>query len=130
MILDTSFLIDVQNGVDAATEKAREIESNGRPRRVPHVVLYELHIGVGKGVQSDENRERIESVVSSLPLEPTTPSIARRAGRIEGELQADGEAIGAVDTLVAGTALEYDEPVVTADVDGFERVPGLRIERY
>jgi predicted nucleic acid-binding protein len=130
LILDTSFLIDVQNGVDAATEKAREIESNGRPRRVPHVVLYELHIGVGKGVQSDENRERIESVVSSLPLEPTTPSIARRAGRIEGELQADGEAIGAVDTLVAGTALEYDEPVVTADVDGFERVPGLRIERY
>jgi predicted nucleic acid-binding protein len=130
LILDTSFLIDVQNGVDAATEKAREIESNGRPRRIPHVVLYELYIGVGKGVQSDENRERIESVVSSLPLEPTTPSIARRAGRIEGELQADGEAIGAVDTLVAGTALEYDEPVVTADVDDFERVPGLRIERY
>ena len=84
LILDTSFLIDIQNSVDAATEKAREIESKGRPRRVPHVVLYELYIGVGKGVQSDENRERIESVVSSLPLEPTTSSIARRAGKIEG----------------------------------------------
>ena len=130
MILDTSFLIDVQNGVDAATEKAREIESSGRPRRVPHVVLYELYIGVGKGVQTDENRERIESVVSSLPLEPTTPSIARRAGRIEGELQADGEAIGSVDALVAATALDYDEPVVTADIDDFERISGIRVQTY
>jgi tRNA(fMet)-specific endonuclease VapC len=130
LILDTSFLIDVQNGVDAATEKAREIESNGRPRRIPHVVLYELYIGVGKGVQSDENRERIESVVSSIPLEPTTPSIARRAGRIEGELQAEGEAIGAVDALVAGTALDYDESVVTADTDDFERISGLRLQTY
>jgi predicted nucleic acid-binding protein len=124
LILDTSFLIDVQNGVDAATEKAREIESNGRPRRIPHVVLYELYIGVGKGVQSDENRERIESVVSSIPLEPTTSSIARRAGRIEGE------AIGAVDALVAGTALDYGESVVAADTDDFERISGLRLQTY
>jgi predicted nucleic acid-binding protein len=97
---------------------------------VPHVVLYELYIGVGKGVQRDENRERIESVVSSLPLEPTTPSIARRAGRVEGEVQADGEAIGAVEALVAATALDYDEPVVTADTDDFERISGLRLQTY
>jgi len=130
LILDTSFLIDVQNGVGSATEKAREIESNGRPRRVPHTVLYELYIGVGKGTQTEENRERIENVVSSLPLEPTTPSIACRAGRIEGELQKDGEAVGAVDALVAATALDYDEPVVTADAEDFERVSGVRTETY
>jgi len=81
-------------------------------------------------VQTDENRERIESVVSSLPLEPTTPSISRRAGRIEGELQADGEAIGSVDALVAATALDYDEPVVTADIDDFERISGIRVQTY
>ena len=91
--------------------------------------LYELHIGVGKGVQSDENRERIESVVSSLPLEPTIPSIARRAGKIEGK-QADGEAIGAVDVLVAATALDYDEPIVTADTDDFGRISDIRIQTY
>lgn len=130
MILDTSFLIDVQNGVEAATEKAAEIESDGRPRRVPHTVLYELYIGVGKGIQTDENKEQVENVLSSLPLEPTTPSIARRAGKIEGELQKNGEAIGAVDAIVAATALDYDEPVVTADIRDFERVSDLRIETY
>jgi len=130
LILDTSFLIDVQKGVEAAVEKAVEIESNGCPRRVPHVVLYELYIGIGKGAQTDENRERVENVLSSLPLEPTTPSIARRAGKIEGELQKEGEAIGAVDAIVAATALDYDEPVVTADSGDFERVSDLRIETY
>lgn len=130
MILDTSFLIDVQNGVEAATEKAAEIESDGRPRRVPHTVLYELYIGVSKGIQTDENKEQVENVLSSLPLEPTTPSIARRAGKIEGELQKNGEAIGAVDAFVAATALDYDEPVVTADIRDFERVSDLRIETY
>ncbi len=130
MILDTSFLIDVQNGVETATEKAREIEEEGRPRRVPHVVLYELYIGVGKGVQTDENRKRIEGVLSSLPLEPTTPSIARRAGKIEGNLQRKGDAVGAVDALVAATALEYDEAVVTADFDDFDRIIGLEVEPY
>ena len=130
MILDSSFLIDVQNGVDSATEKAREIESKSLPRRVPHVVLYELYVGVGKGAQSEENAERIESVVSSLPLEPTTPSIARRAGKIEGSLQSKDGAVGAVDAIVAATALEYDEPVVTDDNEDFGRVDGLDIEAY
>jgi predicted nucleic acid-binding protein len=87
-------------------------------------------MGVGKGVQTDENRKRVENVLSSLPLEPTTPSIARRAGKIEGELQKDGEAIGAVDAIVAATALDYDEPVVTADIRDFECVSDLRIETY
>ncbi len=130
MILDSSFLIDVQNGVDSATEKAREIESKSLPRRVPHVVLYELYVGVGKGAQSEENAERIESVVSSLPLEPTTPSIARRAGKIEGSLQSKDGAVGAVDAIVAATALEYDEPVVTDDTEDFGRVDGLDLEAY
>jgi predicted nucleic acid-binding protein len=97
---------------------------------VPHPVLYELYIGIGKDIQTDKNRERIESVLSSLPLEPTTPSIARRAGKLEVELQASGEAIGAVDALVAATALDYDEPVVTADTEDFRRVSKLRVETY
>lgn len=130
MILDTSFLIDVQNGVDAATTTARKLERTSQPRRVPHVVLYELYIGVGKGTQTAANRDRIDRVLSSLPMEPTTPAIARRAGELEGDLQGSDEGVGAVDAIVAATALEYEEPVVTADEDRFERIPGVDVESY
>ena len=130
MILDSSFLIDVQNGVDAATTKARELERTSQPRRVPHVVVYELYIGVGKGSQTEANRDRLDRVLSSLPLEATTPAIVRRAGELEGELQSRDEGVGAVDAIVAATAIEYEEPVVTADEEHFERIPGVNVESY
>jgi predicted nucleic acid-binding protein len=130
VILDTSFLIDIQRGDDAAVAMAEEIEAGDRPRRVPHVVLYELYVGVGKGVQSERTEAKLDEVLSTLPLEPTTPAIARRAGRIEGVLQADGGAVGAVDALVGATALAYGEPVVTADVEDFERMPDVAVVSY
>ncbi len=130
MILDTSFLIDLQNGRDAAVAAAEEIEASGHPRRVPHVVLYELYVGVGKGSRSQANRQRVDQVVRSLVLEPTTPSIVRRAGELEGELQADDESVGAVDAIVGATALSYGESVVTADVTHFERMDGVAVESY
>lgn len=52
MILDSSFLIDIQNGVPAAVDTIDEIEAGDQPLRVPHVVVYELYIGVGKGTQT------------------------------------------------------------------------------
>lgn len=130
MILDTAFLIDLQNGLDDAVEMAAEIEASGAPRRVPHVVLYELYVGIGKGTQTAANRERIDEVVDSLLLEPTTPSVVRRAGEIEGTLQAGGDGVGAVDAIVGATALAYDEPVVTANVDDFDGMEGVTVARY
>jgi predicted nucleic acid-binding protein len=129
VILDASFLIDIQNGVQAAVDTIDEIESAGRPLRVPHLVVYELYIGVGKGTQSAENRARIDAVLGSLTLEPTTLAIVRRAGELEGSLQQHDRAVGAVDAIVAATALSYDEPVVTAD-DHFSRIDGLDVVSY
>lgn len=129
MILDSSFLIDIQNGVPAAVDTIDEIESAGRPLRVPHVVVYELYIGVGKGTQSAQNRARIDAVVGSLTLEPTTLEIVRRAGELEGSLQQRDQAVGAVNAIVAATARSYGEPVVTAD-DHFARIDGVEVVSY
>ena len=129
MILDSSFLIDIQNGIPAAVDTIDEIESAGRPLRVPHVVVYELYIGVGKGTQSAQNRARIDAVLGSLTLEPTTLEIVRRAGELEGSLQQHDQAVGAVDAIVAATARRDDEPVVTAD-DHFARIDGVEVVSY
>jgi 23S rRNA C2498 (ribose-2'-O)-methylase RlmM len=43
MILDTNFLIDIDNNIPSALGKARELEKKGRPRRVPRVVVYRVH---------------------------------------------------------------------------------------
>ncbi|MEZ3142302.1 PIN domain-containing protein [Halobaculum sp. MBLA0143] len=41
----------------------------------------------------------------------------------------DGPGIGKGDAAIAATALERDEPVLTAD-EQFEAVPGLVVETY
>jgi len=35
-----------------------------------------------------------------------------------------------VDSIVAATAISYDEPVLTADTEDFRRIQGLDIETY
>jgi predicted nucleic acid-binding protein len=140
MILDTNFLIALDANQPEAMEKAKELERMGVPRRVPRIVIFELWESVGKGTQTESNRRESEQVITGLPQAELTESIAKRAGEIEGQAQAahpKGHGIGVADSIIAATALEYDEPVVTDDrtdfVDRMQQTLGLtnlRVELY
>lgn len=130
MILDTSFLIDVMNADEAALAKIDEIEGNGVEQNVPAMALQELYIGVGATELPDRERRQIERVVEPRPVLPTTEEIARKAGRIDGTLRRRGERIDAGDAAIGATGVVRDEPVLTGNVDHFERIPGLEVERY
>lgn len=122
VVLDTNFLIDIDNNRPEAIEKAREIERAGKPRRVPRIVISELWIAVGKGTEAEHNREKFERLLDGLPQVDLTASIAKRAGEIEGQIQSfdqNSVGIGLADAVIAATALEFDEPVVTDDETDF-----------
>ncbi|WP_053947159.1 PIN domain-containing protein [Halolamina sediminis] len=139
MILDTNFLIDIDANRPEAIEKAREIEDAGVPRRVPHVVVFELWTAVGKGNETEANRRKFERVLDGLPRAETTDSIVKRAGEIEGRVQAadpNDSGVGVADAVIAATAVHLGEPVVTDDGDFRRRikeqanVDTLEIEEY
>lgn len=127
MILDSSFLIDVEIDNVEAIAMAHEIDESGVPQRIPLVVVSELYVSVGKGIQSEENRAAVDAVLAARELVPASEPIAKRAGTIEGEIQREGRddsGVGIPDATVAATTLEYDEPIVTDDADYWNRVPG------
>jgi predicted nucleic acid-binding protein len=95
MILDTDFLIALEDGPDA-TAKARRLEARTVPLRVPTVVVKELYVAVGLGSNSFENARKFEALVENKPV-------------------------------VASTALQFNEPVVTGDVSDFGSVDGLDV---
>jgi predicted nucleic acid-binding protein len=133
MILDSSFLIDVQRGSRRALDVAMNIESANEPTRVPLVVIYELFMGVGKGTETEKNRRRVQQVLNRFSSVPATEPIMKCAGHLDGVVRRKfGGEIGTADAFIAATALWYDEPVVTADVTDFEKVPDpdLRVEAY
>jgi len=130
MILDTSFLIDVMNTDDAALRRVDEIEADGIEQNVPAMTLQELYIGVGASDLPERERRKIEYVVESRPIVPTTEEIARKAGRIDGRLRRQGERIDLGDATIGATGIVRDEPVVTGNPEHFQRIPGLDVESY
>lgn len=130
MILDTSFLIDIMNGKRSALSKVDEIESDGLEQVVPAMTLQELYIGVGASELPDDERRKIEMVIETRPIVPTSEEIARKAGKIDGELRNDGQPINVGDAAIGATGIVRDESVVTGDPDHFERIPDLNVETY
>ena len=74
------------------------------------------------------SRERfLTQVMASLDVHPVTPAIARRAGRLDGELSKLGANIAFPDLVIGATALELDYTMVTRNSRHFRRIPGLTV---
>ncbi|WP_436907634.1 type II toxin-antitoxin system VapC family toxin [Halosimplex marinum] len=124
--LDTSFLLDYLDGVDAAATylEARE----DKPFFAPSLALFEVY----RGAARTDGREGIERVASGLdwvePL-PLSESAAREAALVEAELLDAGDRINLGDALIAGVCRHHGARIVTRD-SHFDRVDGLDAEEY
>ncbi|ERH07466.1 MAG: putative nucleic acid-binding protein, contains PIN domain protein [Halonotius sp. J07HN4] len=124
-------MLDVIDGIDAAVTKEQELEDAGVSLVVPAMTVVELYIGVGTVADTASERRRVGAVLDAYPTVDTTASIARRAGRLLGERMADngGPGIGKSDAIIAATAIERDEPVLTSDAH-FSTISDLEVETY
>jgi len=129
VLLDTSFLIDLMDGDEGAVEKARELESDLVQQRLSAMTLFELYYGIARATDSDAERETVEDILASKPIHPADTAVMRKAGRLSGELQNDGSPVGDGDVIIGATADVVEEPVLTRNVDDFERLD-VGIETY
>ena len=129
MLLDTAFLIDLMNGDEGAVQKARELEQDLVQQRISSMTLFELCYGISRAADSDAERETVERVLASKPIHPADTAVMRKAGGLSGELQNDGTPVGDADAIIAATADVVEEPVLTRNVDDFERL-GVDVETY
>lgn len=118
------------HGDEDAIEKARELEDDLVQQRLSSMTLFELYYGISRAQDSERERERVENVLASKPVQPADTAVMRKAGRLSGRLVDDGEAIEDGDAVIAATATVVDEPVLTRNVDDFDRVPGVEVEEY
>lgn len=131
VILDTSFLEDVAREDDAALEKAAALQREGIPERLSVMTLYELYWGIGYVDRPRAERDAVDAVLDTKETYPVTPEIARKAGRIAGSLSRQGNLLNDPgDELIGATGLVHEEPVLTKNVDHFERIPDLQVETY
>ncbi|VVB80833.1 tRNA(fMet)-specific endonuclease VapC [uncultured archaeon] len=130
MILDTDVLIDLMERQPSAVEKLSALIHKNTPLTITTPSIFELFTGLAQSTKPVAELEKIHRVIHQQPRWALDDSSAERAGRIHGELARRGESIGSVDAMIAGIALQHQEPVLTRNVKHFSRVSGLKVETY
>ena len=130
MILDTTFVIDFMMGDKEAYDRMRSMMDAGLPISVTTPTIFELFSGVAQSSKPIREREKIQMILHHQTKWSLDDLSAERAGLIFGDLLKYGKPIEETDALIAGIAIEHNEPVLTRNVKDFSRVPGLKVETY
>lgn len=130
MIVDTNVLIDIMQGDQQATQKVGDLESEHAHLRISSLSLFELHHSLERVSNPGERRRRIDEVLESKPVYAADDAVMKKAGRLDGQLASEGREIGMADTVIGATALVHEEPVLTRNVEDFERIDDLEMEPY
>lgn len=130
MILDPTFLIDIRHGDPDALRCASTLEGSPHQLRVSAITMAELQTGVTRATESVDEFTEMMEVTATKDIVPVTRAIAHRGGRLHGELKDRGASVELDDCLIAPTALDYEESVVTPNVSHFERFDGVLIQEY
>ena len=126
MILDSCFLIDLMAGDDGAIAKLDELTQQAVPVSISSLTVAE----VGTGLRNERERERFDRLADQMTVVAFEHRDGRRTARIQRELGAAGQQIGVLDAMIAATAIERSEPVVTRNVSEFNRVGDVRVSPY
>jgi len=94
------------------------------------ITVAELRYGVHKSSQPTHNQQALDQFLLPLTVIPFDEHDATVYGQIRAALEAQGLAIGALDTLIAAQAVRYNLILVTNNLREFARVAGLILEDW
>jgi tRNA(fMet)-specific endonuclease VapC len=84
------------------------------------------------GARSGSQRllKAVEDLLGEISVIPFDVPADAQYAEIRSELEAAGNSIGGNDLLIAAHARAIGATMVTANVDEFKRVPGLKVENW
>ena len=103
------------------------------PYGISVITVAELLHGVHRADSEQRRLKReafVEKGIESFPVYPFDLSAARIYARIWASLIRKGTPIGSHDLMIGATCISLGFSVVTSDLRDFERIPGLRIEKF
>ena len=130
--LDTTFLVDLLREARRGPGPASAFLETIKDQEVAisvHV-LCELQAGAELSNNYSRERQAIDRICSAMSLRHTNDGLAHVYGRILATLQKSGRSIATMDLLIAAAALVDEAPLVTRNLDHFERVPDLTVLTY
>ena len=93
------------------------------------VVAAELRYGCAKS-GSERLRKAVEDLLGEIAVLPFDVPADTEYGNIRAALEAAGKPIGSNDLLIAAHAAATGATIVTANVEEFKRIRGLKVENW
>ena len=93
------------------------------------IVVAELRFGVEKS-GSVALRRNLDVILSALEILPLRHPADQRYAELRAHLELTGKTVGPNDMLIAAHCLAEGLVAVTANIDEFGRVPGLKVENW
>jgi len=94
---------------------------------VSSVVLHELALGALKSDRPTFHLERLDAFVSEVEVDAWSGEDAMAAARVQFDLGQHGQALGTLDMMIAGQAVNRGRTVVTNNLREFIRLPHLDV---
>jgi predicted nucleic acid-binding protein len=129
VLIDTSVLI----ALERRDEDVTQLGDASEPRFISVVTASELLHGVWRArdeVTRARREKRVEAVIRQIPVVNIDLEIARAHARIWAEQQSKGTLIGAHDLWLAATCVVRGFSIATKNAREFDRIPGLRVQRW
>lgn len=129
-VCDTSVLVDIDRG--GIDDKVRSLDNEGR-HVVSAVTVTELRLGLE--LQHDPEteayraaRDDLQRLLSRFTTVPVSRAVGSAAAQVIETLRRDGRSVDDLhDVYIGATARTEELPVLTSNVDHFERMPGIDV---
>ncbi len=125
--LETTFLVDLLNGVPEAIVRAKGLEDAGEPRCVTPPAMAEVLVGAH--FLGERGRSKAQDLLGTLTLLEFDRESCEEAGRMGADLLAQGRALGSADLFIAAITKRHGQRLLTRD-RAFAGVRGLSLETY
>lgn len=129
-LLDTSAVIGIDRG--GVDEKVRTLDEQGR-HAISMVTVTELRLGVelqyDRGTDAyRQAMDDLDRLLARFEVYPVSRPIATAAAEIIADLRDDGQRLDDLhDVYIGATARTQELPVLTANVDHFERIENVPV---
>jgi len=130
IIADTDYLSDFLAGKTTAKKTTFNMLKEGLFVVTTAITVSELYYGRYRRKWHERRSKTLEDLLSALIVLPFTIQHAKEYGKIRASLVDKGLDIGFSDTAIASIAIIEDHPLLTANVEHFNRIEGLKIRIY
>ncbi len=129
-LIDTSVLVTMQRRGLRLSHLVAALPDPAEEIALPAFTVSELLVGIHRAPVGP-NKQRMEAFLEALleviPVLPFGLREARAHGLLWAQLLSQGQVIGAIDALIAATALAQGYGVLTENTEHFRRIPGLAV---